>query len=702
MPLTLPLPSFGCPRGSSACALVLLVSLAAACGDDDSAAPLDPSPVAGTAAVFDLDANRGDAGPFYALPYPGDLRTDPEGLTSHVGFPSPNGNRVLRPVLLQANQRRGAPVTPFAYFRFDGPIAERRASDVIAPSVDAPVLLIGIEPGSRDYERLLPTIASTPPVDAYVPPNLLAVAAPPGWVLAANSTYAFVVLRSLGDAAGMPLGVSAPFAQLRAGLTPEGSRGAAAAAIYGPLWSALRDAGVDVADVAAATVFSTVDAVTELAELSERLRDLHPLSISNLRVDPADGADHSRFCEVQGETRVPMFQRGTPPYDREGLFAYDDDGLPIVQDEQIVPLVITLPRTPMPAGGYPLTLYFHGTSGHFDQVVDRGPVAEVGGPQAKGRGPAHVLAEHGIATFGAALPLNVDRYGGPAGLSNRSYLNISNLGAYGDTFRQMTIEQRLLLDALAEIEVDPQIVAACGLPAPPAGTDGYRLATDEVYLMGQSLGGQIVNMVGAVEPRVVGVAPTGSGGYWSLTVRADEFAPGLPADAAIALLLQVPTVRGHLHPGLQLVQSVFEPAEPVVYAARLARDPLTGHEPRAVYQAIAIDDPGFPNVIYNAMALASGTVQAGTVLDAGLQQVLALDGREGVLAYDVTGNARSVDGRSYTGVVAQYASDELTDGHHIFAQLDAVKFQYGCFLRSLVDGGAGVVAAPAPLGSGCP
>lgn len=692
------------PRRAGLSLLALLVPLVlAACGNDghDDAA-LDPSPVPGTAAAFDLDADLGAPATFYDLPYPGDLRLDESGRTDHRGFPMPPQNRVLRSVVAGAGARRLSPVTPFAYFRFDAPLADRSADDWIPASPSAPVLLLGIESGHADYARLFPTIASTPPADTYVPANLLAVAAPPGVVLAPDTTYAFVVLRSLGDAAGAALGVPASFARLRAGEVPDGALGALAAEVYAPLWPALRDAGVDLADVAAATVFSTADPVAELHDLSERLRPRHRLALRNLRVDPDDGAGHERFCEIVAETTVPMFQSGVPAFDRDGLFVYGADGLPQVQREETVPVTITLPRTAMPAAGFPLVLYFHGTDGVAGQVVDRGPVAAPGGTPSKGRGPAHVLAAHGFATVGAALHLNPERYSGPVGLSDRVYLNIANLGAYNDTFRQMTIEQRLLLDALAGLTIDPAVVAACGLAAPPAGAAGYRLATDRVYAMGQSLGGQITNMVGAVEPRVAGVVPTGSGGYWSLTVLAAEFAPGIPANQAIALLLQVPQVRDHLHPGLQLVQSVFEAAEPLVYAKRLAHEPLPGHAPRAIFQPVAIDDPGFPTPIYNAMALASGTQQAGAVLAPSLQQWLALEGRDGVLGFSVRGNGRSRAGERYTGAVVQYTSDGILDGHHIFAQRDDVKFQYGCFLASLRDGGTGAVPAPAPLGSACP
>jgi hypothetical protein len=683
--------------GASA-ATLLAILLLAGCGDDKGgAAAIDPGPVAGTAVRFDLDADLLQPGSFYDLPYPSDLRLDGEGRVSHVGFPNRGG--VLSSVLQLADERRFWPTTPFAFFRFDAPLAPRRADDWIAATTDGPVLLIGIEPGSRDYARLWPTIASTQPADRYTPEHLLAVAVPPGVVLSPNSVYAFVVLRSLLDAEGHLLGVPASFAALRAGETPGGALGPRATEAYAPLWPALRRAGVDVADVAAATVFTTTDVAADLAALSDALRARHQVAIQNLHVDSDDGADHDRFCEIHGAAIMPMFQRGIPNYNSDGRFQYGQDGLPIVQRNEAVPLTITLPRTPMPDGGFPLVLYFHGTGGAFDQVVDRGAVTVPGGEPRKGEGPAHVLAAHGLATFQAALPLNPDRYDGPVGLSQRSYLNINNLGAYPDTFRQMTIEQRLLLDALGRLEISPDVVAECDLEAPPA--EAFVLRTDRVAALGQSLGGQVVNMVGAVDRRVVAIVPTGSGGYWSYTILAAEFAPGIPAGPAVALLLGVATVQDHLHPALQLVQSTFEAAEPLVFARRVAVDPLTGHPSRSIYQPIGIDDPGFPNPVYAAMALASGTQHVGSDLHPSLQQALSLGDLDGIRPYDVSGNRMSRARTRYTAAVVQYLGDGILSSHHIFSQLDDVKFQYGCFLRSIFDGGPGIVQAPAPPASGC-
>src|SRR5690606_19829191 len=152
-----------------------------------------------------------------------------------------------------------------------------------------------------------------------------------------------------------------------------------------------------------------------------------------LQVDPDDGASHERFCELHGTVDFPQFQTGEPPFDTGGRFVFGGDGLPVEQRKETAKIVITLPKQPMPAGGYPLVMYFHGSGGIASQVVDRGRVTEVGGEPTKGEGPAYVLAAHGFGTVGSSHPLSPDRVPGAGEIA---YLNFDNLSATRDTFRQ--------------------------------------------------------------------------------------------------------------------------------------------------------------------------------------------------------------------------------------------------------------------------
>ena len=84
-----------------------------------------------------------------------------------------------------------------------------------------------------------------------------------------------------------------------------------------------------------------------------------------------------------------------------------------------------------------------------------------------------------------------------------------------------------------------------------------------------------------------------------------------------------------------------------------------------------------------------------------MQQALSLAGAGGILPYPVANNRTAPDGTKYTGVVVQYLGDGIYDPHAIYSQLDAVKYQYGCFFETMWKTGKATVPAPAPYDVGC-
>lgn len=668
------------------CALLGCLGLSC-CGDGGGG-------TAGTQALFDLRADLGQPERFFDFPYPSDLRLGPGGAPDLRGFPNPQGLAVIEAFRGIAGERPGFPVVPVGYFRFTAALAARDPEAVLPARADAPVLLLDVDPASSERGRLFPTVATVPPADNYAPENLLAVAPRPGEVLAGRRRYAFVLRRSLNDAAGQALGVPAALASLSAGQAPEGvdaDRAQAATRLHAPLFETLRTLGVDRAEVAAATVFTTGDLVAELADLSTALLQKHAVSIADLKLDPVD---NQRVCVLAGKVRYPQFQKGMPPFNKEGLFDLKD-GLPAVQREEEAPVRVLLPRTPMPAAGYPLVVYFHGSGGLSTAVLDRGPVRVPGGPEQKGLGPGYVLAAFGIASAGSALPLNPERL---PGAEDTAYLNFQNLPAFRDTFRQGVIEQRLFIAALRELHIGKELLAGCSGPALPPGATDFHFAPEQLIAMGQSMGGMYTNLISAVEPRVRAAVPTGAGGYWSYFI----LKTGLLKNAAgfVGVLLGTQEKLTFLHPALHLLQTGWEVADPLIYMPRLGRRPLPGNPARPVYQPVGQDDIYFPTPVYDAAALAYGHRQAGERVWPAMQEALKLDGLDGLLPYPVRQDLEDATPR--TGVVVQYRPDGIADAHYIFAQLDAVKYQYGCFVATFLATGVAVVPAPAPLGTPCP
>ncbi len=713
--------SCSCSCSSPSASLCLCLLLALGCGERASLpAPDGGAPAAdgaagttaGTQALFDLDADLTQPAHFFSFPYPSDLRVLPAaGPFSRPGpdlrgFPNPRDNDYVRAFLRTPGERPGFPVLPVAYFRFSAPLAKRAPDAVVPATAGSPLLLIDVDPSSPERGRLHPVVSDTPIADDIVPPNLLAIAPRPGIVLAPDRTYAFVVLRSLGDATGRPLEPAPALAELTRGRVPPGARGSGAARLYAPLWETLATVGIPATDVAAATVFTTGDVVAELARMSAKVRERYPVTIAELHVDPDDGAAHERYCELVGHARLPQFQPGVSPfYDATtGYFTIGADGLPEKTGELDVPIVLTLPKQAMPAQGFPLAAYFHGSDGLSGQVVDRGLVTVAGGTPAKGEGPAHTYAPFGLAMFGAGLPVSPERIdrSQPAGgcIDVSGYINLCNFPVLRDDFRQGVLEQHLLFDALFSLRIPPATVAACtGLALPP-GEPAFKLDPAQLVATGQSMGGMYTNIVAATDARVRAVVPTGAGGFWTYFILNTDLIPGL--SPLLSSLVGADDTWTFMHPLTHLAETGLEWSDPIVYVPRLARRPLPGHPARAIYEPVAPGDEYFRTTIYDAMALAYGNQQAGEEVWPTLQPTLALEARDGLAPYPISQNRRSEDGRPYTGVVVQYRGDGIEDPHVIAFQLDAVKFQIGCFFSTFLATGVATVPAPAPLGSPCP
>jgi len=588
---------------------------------------------------------------------------------------------------------------PTAYFQFDGALPAALAQAQLIPADPAqPLWLIDIDPQSVELGKLFPLVVNELPTDLYTPAHLVALSTPPGIVLRGRHSYAFVVRRELGDSTGALLGVPPQLWALENGQSPGGPYAAQAQAEYVPLWKALLAKSVDPTDVAVANVFTTGDVVMDLAALSSAVIARDPVVLTQVALAP-DGGRYDGFCELSGAVTFPKYQQGTPPFTTSGgTFALGADGLPAPQGSYAnVPVEFTFPKGRMPDAGYPLVMYFHGSGGVSRQAIDRGTAVLDAGvwTNTPGQGPAWVLAPFGLATVCAALPLNPERL---PGASDTAYLNLTNLAAFPDTFRQGVIEERALMAALQTLTIPFSAAdqATCGITL-PAGESALHYDASNLFAQGQSMGGMYTNLISAVEPRILAAVPTGAGGGWQSFVLTS---PQVPT-TFLPLVLFTGSSATWQHPLFALLETAWEPAEPMVYAARLGRRPLPNHPVRPVYEPVGPNDSYFAQATYDGMATAYGNEQAGTQVWTSMQASLALEGRAGLVPYPVSDNVPSEAGPLYTGVVAQYVDPTGYDGHDIFTQVEAVKHQYGCFFGTRLITGTSTVVAPGTLGSPC-
>ena len=94
---------------------------------------------------------------------------------------------------------------------------------------------------------------------------------------------------------------------------------------------------------------------------------------------------------------------------------------------------------------------------------------------------------------------------------------------------------------------------------------------------------------------------------------------------------------------------------------------------------------------------------AGSTLAGSHTGAVSITGALTLLDSQVRDNTSSLDGEAtYTSIAVQYEGDGIADPHGIYAQLDDVKYQYGCFFASFLRDGTATVPAPAELGVPCP
>jgi hypothetical protein len=684
-----PKPSLARARLSRLPAPLALVALlvTSACSGEGPLAPIGSVEVPATVRA-ELD------GPFWASPFPSEHRRGPDGRFDLSGFDG-KGIALVEGIVSLAAEADGFGLTSGAFFALDAELDPASLPATVEESVapEASVFLIDVDEtsptlGSRVPVRVAFTSAATP----FGIERQLALVPLQGIVLRPGARYAAVVTRDVLDARGLPLARSAFFEALVNGERPEGL-GDAAALEYEAALVELALAGTPREHVAGLAVFRTgvPDAAFGKALEGARASAL-PLAMQQplTLVETFDG-----YCVLEGVVQMPTYQSGTPPYtDEGGGWQLDASGAPIEQALEPARVVLTIPRAPKPASGYPLVIFSRTGGGGDRPLVDRGPHAVAGGPAEPGTGYAADFAEVGFAG------LSID--GPHGGLRNvtgadEQFLvyNFGNPLALRDNIRQSALEIALAVDFALAQSLD---VSACvGAGPGPATFDEGALA-----VMGHSMGASIIPLAVAFEPRLRGMVLSGAGASFLENVL-HKLSP-VPTKGLAEIILGYAGTHSLTteDPVLSMLQWAGEPADMPAYARRVLHEPAGAEHHVLMLQGI-VDTYILPPIA-NATSLSLGLDLAGEPLDDDgderlsgflpLEPLLAFSGRARV-GFPVTGN---VAGPSRTAIVVQHAEDGLEDGHEIAFQSADARRQVRCFLRSLAGG---VPTVPAP-GVDCP
>jgi hypothetical protein len=618
-------------------------------------------------------------------------------------FPDPLAMKTVSRAREAMAHGYGYSTGPTIYFRFRGKLNPEHFPTV-KETMDqgAALFLVDVDPNSPERGRHFPLEARYYPHGPSIiksATSLLAFMPMPGFVLRENTLYAAGVLRSLGDAAGQALAQHPDLTLLVHGQTPDQKLGPAAFAAYGPALMELTSQGLRGEDLAALTVFRTGDPTRRMLMLFDGVKDMTEFEWET-PLHPT--RDYDLYTVLEGAVLLPQFQDGVPPYSRGrgGRIHFDEAGKPIVQRLDRVPVAFSIPKGVMPAAGFPITIYIHGTGGVSTQFIDRGEVTE-DSPTAKahgvsallgetrlapeGTGPALILAARGISGVGPGPPHAGER----GGLAEQLwYYNFLSAEALRDNMLQAAAEAAMLLRIVKGLELDP---ALC--PGTDAGGGPVRFDPELIFGMGQSLGSLILGPWGAVETELKVLIPSGNGAYWSMLIS-----EGNAAD--LKSLQQRRLGQGDLlhldrfHPIIALLANVLAEGDPFAYQPHYFLRPFPGRAPKHVWASFGILDNYFFPPCQNAAMLAMGLDFAGPILEPETEEALMLAGRQ---HYDYTrplsGNIPTPAGL-VTAVAVQFEEHGPMNGHHVNFQRDDAKYQYGCFLWSMVREGTPTLYPP--------
>jgi pimeloyl-ACP methyl ester carboxylesterase len=634
---------------------------------------------------------------FFDAPFPSDDLIKSDGTIDISAFPNPQ----VVPLVDLAKQMIDGQAKGFAseggiFFTTTGTI-DLLQLPTMAQSITASssVMLVNVTKTSPDYLKPVP-IEVTFTVDGgpFGAPNLLGMLPLQGAPLRPNETYAAVVRTEAG------VSQSSEMAQIIANHAPTNMSAAVLAEDQSAL-SALASIDIPNSDVAGLAVFTTADPTADFSAVQNAMLAA-PLPTPTAPFHQTDLFDN--FCVYSTTIGMPDYQSGTPPFsDTGGNWAYDASGNPILQRTEPSNFVVTIPRSPMPAAGYPMTIFIRTGGGGDRPLVDRGPQAVTNGPPiAPGTGPALYFAMSGFAGASVDGPL-----GGLRNTTNGNedflIFNIFNPPALRDSIRESAVELVLFTHIMMATTLDVSDCAGAGLNG--AGGIASFDAT-HFGLMGHSMGATIAPLVVANEPKLSTLVLSGAGASWIENVIYKLQPLAVKPDME-TLLGYAPLHRSltETDPVLTLFQWAEEPADPLVYTRKFGAKPDASATPRNILMEQGIVDHYIMPPIANATSLSLGLDLAGQPLDATTPEIASLPSLESELVYSggiqiplpVT-STQSHEQSATTAVVIQHPADGIEDGHEIVFQTDPPKREYRCFLLSSLTGTPRVPAPGDVLG----
>jgi hypothetical protein len=345
----------------------------------------------------------------------------------------------------------------------------------------------------------------------------------------------------------------------------------------------------------------------------------------------------------------------------------------------------------MPAGGYPIVLYAHGTGGNYRSIVDEG----------NGFGQLFAKAPNCLASIGIDQVCHGTHPGAPP-------LNDPNLEPdeevcfynFDNPLAGRTNGQQGAVDVVQQARVFTDSKTA--VPASVSRT-GAAIAFDATKLMftGHSQGSQNGAIFLAADGAARGGILSGSGSF-IIVALLEKTSPTPSVAGLVRTVLDIKPAEAMselnvFHPALNLAQYFVDATDPLNYMGYVTTHPRKMLPAKSVYQSEGVSPDGSGDTFAPPHGIELGAVAAGYPRMAPGQHAVVEAAYSGLM--DVTvpvgGLQGNLSGGLATCVLAQFQPAPKDDGHFVLFDVPEAHAQAGEFMRSLADDPKGRVT---PLG----
>jgi hypothetical protein len=632
---------------------------------------------------------------FYDHPWPSDARRDAGGNVVAAGFYNPAQVPLIAQIVDNSNGLlQGFSPAATEYLRFTGDIdpttlpADPPHSTLATSSVQ----LVDVDPKSPDHgqRHVLETFWQQAD-GVYWLHDTLAVRPALGYPLRPSTQYALVVTTGVKAAGGGAIAPSGDLAEVL-GVAPLEARVQAAHDTYAPAIAQLAALGVSAQDIVHLAVFTTDDPTAQLFAVMDDVHAHVPAPTVDAKTWnlPAALQAPGGYTVYEGQYGPsPNYQEGTPPYAMSGGGFVFSNGAPVVQNDFSQDFCLVVPdatQCPMPAAGYPIVLYAHGTGGYFEDIV------------VEGNSFGALLASHCLASMGINQIFSGNRPGSP-GLTDANYegdedllfFNVNNFIAARTNGQQ----------AAVDVVQQARLVTESHMTVPAAvSTTGHAIAFDpaRVEFLGHSEGGLNGPLFLAGDKQALGGVLSGSGAMITVALleKTSPAQSNVAADVKLLLHLENGDQAKELnlfHPVINFAQWIVDATDPINYARRIIQEPRPGFSPKSILQTEGVSPDGTGDTYAPPLGIELHSIALGLPRELPGEHPIAQTawGGPGDVTVPAAGLSGNLAGGKASGVLGQFQPAPDDDGHFVAFDVPAAHAQVGQFCQNLAASPVGLV-----------